>query len=89
MNFVKDIKSLCLSDRASERGFRRSEVRLLMGTQNFSLSHARDKKKNIFLNSLPSSKLIFSTISIYRLASLLKIELIEFDLKQTEKKVIG
>ena len=29
----------------------------------FSLSHARDKTKNIFLNSLPSSKLTISTIS--------------------------
>ena len=28
---------------------RRSEVRFLIGTQNFYLSHARDKMKNIFL----------------------------------------
>ena len=32
---------------------------------DFSLSHARDKTKNIFLSSLPSSKLTISTISIY------------------------
>ena len=35
--------------RASERGIRRSEVRFLVASQNFSLSHARDKTKNIFL----------------------------------------
>ena len=60
-----------------------------MGTQNFSLSHARDKTKTSFLilyraQNL-SSPLFLSTDS----SSLLKIELIEFDLKQTEKKVIG
>ena len=38
------------SGRASERGIRRSEVRFLMGTQNFlSLFHSRDKTQNIFL----------------------------------------
>ena len=60
-----------------------------MGNQNFSLSHARDKTKTSFLilyraQNL-SSLLFLSTDSL----SLLKIELIEFDLKQTEKKVIG
>lgn len=36
--------------RASERGIRRSEVRLFMGTQNFfPFSHALDRTKNIFL----------------------------------------
>ena len=34
----------------------RSEVRFLMGTQTFSSSHAREKTKNIFLNSSPHSK---------------------------------
>ena len=38
--------SLWLSGRASVRGMRRSEVRFLTGTKNFSLSHARDKTKN-------------------------------------------
>ena len=38
-----------------------------MGTQNFfSLSHARYKTKNIFHNSLPSSKITISTIPIYK-----------------------
>ena len=37
--FFKDIKS----------GIRGSEVRFLMKTQNLSLSHARDKRNNIFL----------------------------------------
>ena len=32
----------------------------------FSLSHARYKTKNIFHNSLPSSKITISTISIYK-----------------------
>ena len=39
MNFVIDLahRSFCGSvDRASERGIRRSDVRFLMGTQNFS-----------------------------------------------------
>ena len=31
------------------QAIRRSEVRFLMGTQNFSSSHAGDKTKNIFL----------------------------------------
>ena len=38
--------SLWLSGRASVRGMRRSKVRFLTGTKNFSLSHARDKTKN-------------------------------------------
>ena len=53
MNFemaVLTIGSVWLSSRASERGIRRSEIRFLMGTQNFFLPRARDKtKKNIFL----------------------------------------
>ena len=40
------VESLWLSDRASERGIRRSEVRFLIRIKNFSLSHARDKTKN-------------------------------------------
>ena len=39
------VVSLRLSGRASERRIRRSEVRFLMGTQNLSLFHARDKTK--------------------------------------------
>ena len=36
MNFVKDLDHRSVSVvRASERGIRRSEVRFLMGTQNF------------------------------------------------------
>ena len=48
------MESLWLSGRASESGIRRSEVRFVIGTQKFSLSHARDKTKIIFI-SLPSS----------------------------------
>ena len=36
-------ESLWLSGRTLEREIRRSEVRFLMGTQNFFLSHARDE----------------------------------------------
>ena len=39
------VVSLRLSGRASERRIRRSKVRFLMGTQNLSLFHARDKTK--------------------------------------------
>ena len=47
---IPAVESLWLSGRASERGIRRSEVRFLMETQIFfSLSHARDMTKNIFL----------------------------------------
>ena len=47
---IPAVESLRLSGRASERGIRRSEVRFLMETQIFfSLSHARDMTKNIFL----------------------------------------
>ena len=48
------MESLWLSGRASESGIRRSEVRFVIGTQKFSLFHARDKTKIIFI-SLPSS----------------------------------
>ena len=43
MNFVE---SLWLSGRASERGIRRSEVRFLMESQNFSLARDKTKKKS-------------------------------------------
>ena len=36
------------------------------GQRIFSLSHARDKTKNIFLISFPSPKLTISTISTYK-----------------------
>ena len=41
------MESLWLSGRAAERGFQRSEVRFLMGNQNFSFSDAQDKTENI------------------------------------------
>ena len=37
-----------------------------MGTQNFSLSHARDKTKTSFFISLPSSKFHHLSYSIYK-----------------------
>ena len=47
---VIDLALCRLSGRASERGIRRSKDRFLMRTQNFCMSHARDKTKNIFLH---------------------------------------
>ena len=52
------MESLWLSGRASERGIRKSEVRFLMRTQNFSLSHACEKTKNIFLKTHLFQKLV-------------------------------
>ena len=46
MNFVIDLAHQEVSV------VRRSEVQFLMGTPNFSLAHARDKMKNIFLYML-------------------------------------
>ena len=44
------VESLWLSGRASERGIRRSEVRFLMGTQNFFLCPTLvTRRKNTFL----------------------------------------
>ena len=56
------IECLWLRGRPSEREIRRSEVRFLIGTQNFSQSHARDKTKTFFSISLPSSELIIILI---------------------------
>ena len=44
------MESLWLSGRASESGIQRSEVRFVIGTQKFSLFHARDKTKIIFIS---------------------------------------
>ena len=52
------VESMWLSGRALE-------PKVWGSIPDFSLSHARDKTKNIFLSSLPSSKLTISTISIY------------------------
>ena len=52
MNFVMGLPHHQISvahGRALEHGILRSEVQFLMRTQNFSLSHAPDKMKNIFL----------------------------------------
>ena len=46
------VESLWLSGRASEHGIRRSEVRFLMELRIFSLYHACDKMRNIFLKPL-------------------------------------
>ena len=64
MNFVE---SLWLSGRASEREIRRSEVRFLVGTQNFCFVPRSwlDGKTSFFI-SLPSSKFTISLISIYK-----------------------
>ena len=67
---IVTMESLWFSGRASERGIGRSEVRFLIGTQNFfSLSHARDKTKNTFLyffteQNLPSLLLLSTSIAL-------------------------
>ena len=69
MNFVIDlipIESLWLSGRASEHGIQRSEVRFLMGTWIFSLSHAHDMTKNIFLYFFTKLRTYHLSYSIYR-----------------------
>ena len=48
------IESLWLSGRALKRGIRMSKVPLLMTSQSFSLSYARDKTTISFSVSLPS-----------------------------------
>ena len=59
------VESLWLTDRTSERGIRRSEVRFLMRPQNFFLCPLLvTRLKTYFTISLPSSKLIISLISI-------------------------
>ena len=47
---------------SSERGIRMSEVRFVIGTQIFSLFHARDKTENIFLYCFTELKLTISLI---------------------------
>ena len=49
-----------------ERGIRRSEVRFLMGTQKFSFSLARDKKKNILLYFFTELKTYHISYSNYK-----------------------
>ena len=62
---ILNSKSLCGSVvSASERKSKGLRFDSSLGLRMFSLSHARDKTKNIFLNSSPSSKLTISTISI-------------------------
>ena len=52
MNFVIDLAHREVSGRASERGIRRSEVRFLMGTQNFFLCPTlATRQKNTSLNN--------------------------------------
>ena len=57
---AQNLSSLWLSGRASERGIRKSEVRFLMGTQNFFFvprSRQNEKHLSLFLNraqNLPS-----------------------------------
>ena len=76
------MESLWLSGRASERGIRRSEARFHMGTQNFSLFHARDKtKKTSFQNSKGIFKKQAFTISAAGYAFLRPRE----DLRQSRK----
>ena len=64
MNFVIDLthQSLWLSGRALEQGIQRLTFDSSWGIRMFSLSHASDKTKNIFLYSLLSSKLTISLI---------------------------
>ena len=77
MNFVRTlltIESLWLSGRASEHGIWRTEVRFLMGTQNFSLSHTCAKtKKNLFPNKMFISSIVYHYIECSDSAYLVSI----------------
>ena len=54
-----------LSGKASQYGIRISEVGFLVGTQNFSLSHACDKTKNILLLFPHRAKIHLLSYAIY------------------------
>ena len=54
---------------AHSRGIRRSGVQFLLGTQNSSLSHARDKTENIFLH-------FFTELKTYHLSYYLRMDLL-------------
>ena len=70
MNFViglAPIESLWLNGKALEHGIWWSEAQFLIGTQSFSLSHARDKKKkNIFLYFFTELKPYHLSYSFYK-----------------------
>ena len=54
------------SNRASERGVRRSQISIQKGTQNFSLSYSRDKTKNSSLCFYAELKIYNFSYSIYK-----------------------
>ena len=60
------MESLWPCGRASERAIRSSEVRFLVRTQNFHLSHPFDKKKKIFLYFFTELKTYHFSYSIYQ-----------------------
>ena len=67
MNFVIDLAHRRVSvarGKALERKPEGLRFDSSWGLRIFSLSHARDKTKKIFLNYSPCSKLTISTISI-------------------------
>ena len=69
MNFITSliVESLWLSSRASERGIWRSEVRFLMGTQNFLFVSRswHDEKQYTLLNKKLSNSLKVLTVHIF------------------------
>ena len=61
------VDSLCLSDRVSKRGIRRSEVGFLMGTRNIFLCPTLViRPKNIFLDFFTQLKTCHLSYSIYK-----------------------
>ena len=80
--------------RAVESIIQRCRVRFLLGTQNFSWSHANDKSKKFFIIPLPSSKLaiflilctnmMLSTMLITQADHTMCLWLITVDMRQTK-----
>ena len=94
MNFVVDfigtvesltVESPWLSSRATKRGIWRSEIRFLMGTQNFSfIPRSWQDAKISFSISLPSSKLSISLIPIFEYLVLKREEFVYHEARASD-----
>ena len=94
MNFVVDfigtvesltVESPWLSSRATKRGIWRSEIRFLMGTQNFSfVPRSWQDAKISFSISLPSSKLSISLIPIFEYLVLKREEFVYHEARASD-----
>ena len=94
MNFVVDfigtvesltVESPWLSSRATKRGIWRSEIRFLMGTQNFSfVPRSWQDEKVSFSISLPSSKLAISLIPIFEYLVLKREEFVYHEARASD-----